>query len=97
MTVIAATFFGIYLVFLVPLMFDVKNNRMAYIARLLYAIVIVLVVAPSFGIDFLRDFFNFTAPVWKNAWPLLFLIVGAALLQWKIATNAGKRLRTIKS
>lgn len=92
-TVIIATLFGIYLVFLVPRMFDVKNNRKAYLARLLYVLSIVLVFGPSFGIDFIRDFFNFTMPVWENTIPLLVMIIGVGILQWKIAGMAGYRLK----
>ncbi len=91
-TVLVATFFGIYLVFLVPRMFDVKNNRTARLARIFYIISVVTVVIPSFGLSFARDFFDFTTPAWQNTWPLALLIVGAAVLQWIIANAAGKRL-----
>ncbi len=92
-TVIIATLFGIYLVFLVPRMFDIKNNRKAKIARWLYVLTILLVTTPSFGISFIRDFFDFTTPAWQNIWPLLILITGIAALQWMIADNAGKRFK----
>ena len=92
-TVIIATFFGIYLVFLVPRMFDVRNTRKARIARLIYSIAVLSVVIPSFSIKFARDFFNFTMPTWKYAWPFLIVIVGTAVLQWIIAGWAGKRLK----
>lgn len=92
-TVIIATIFGIYLVFLVPIMFDIKNNRKAKIARWLYVLTILLVITPSFGISFIRDFFDFTTPAWQNTWPLMILITGIAALQWMIASNAGKRFK----
>lgn len=92
-TVIVATFFGIYLVFLVPRMFDVKNNRSARLARLLYALSVAVVLIPSFGLSLVRDFFDFTTPAWQNTWPLLALIIVTALAQWKIANDAGIRLR----
>ena len=91
--VMVATFFGIYLVFLVPKMFDIKNTHKSQIAFLLYSLAIVLIVLPSFGIDFIRDFFNFTMPVHTNIWPILIIILVVAVLQWIIATKAGERVR----
>jgi len=92
-TVLVATFFGIYLVFLVPKMFDVISNGETKFARLLYISTVAIVVISSFGIGFVRDFFDFTAPAWQNTLPLLILISCTALLQWKIAKDAGRRLQ----
>lgn len=92
-TVLVATFFGIYLVFLVPRMFDVINDNEARLARLLYILTVVMVVTTSFGVGFLRDFFDFTTPAWRNTLPLLVLISCTAMLQWKVAENAGNRLK----
>ncbi len=92
-TVIVATFFGIYLVFLVPRMFDVKNNRNARLARLLYILSVTFVLIPSFGFSFVRDFFDFTTPAWQDTWPLLVIIIATAMVQWKIANSAGVRLK----
>ena len=92
-TVIIATLFGIYLVFLVPRMFDVRNNRKAQLARILYSLTVILVIIPSFGLSFIRDFFNFTTPAMQNTWPLLFMIICTAIMQWIIADRAGKRLK----
>lgn len=91
-TVIIATLFGIYLVFLVPRMFDLKHTIKARLARLFYVITVALVIIPSFGVSFIRDFFDFTMPAWQNIWPLIVVIIGILILQWKIAGNAGKRL-----
>ncbi|MBC7868755.1 HAD-IC family P-type ATPase, partial [Candidatus Saccharibacteria bacterium] len=92
-TVIVATFFGIYLVYLVPRMFNVKNNRTARLARILYALSVVLVLIPSFGFSFVRDFFDFTTPAWQDTWQLLVIIIVTAAVQWKIAQRAGARLK----
>jgi cation-transporting ATPase E len=92
-TVIISTFFGIYLVFLVPRMFDVRNNRKAQLARILYILTVLLVIIPSFGLSFIRDFFDFSMPAIQNTWPLLIMIFGTAILQWIIADKAGKRLK----
>jgi type III secretory pathway component EscS len=95
-TVIIATLFGIYLVFLVPHMFDIKNNRKAKLARLLYVLTALLIVAPSFGTSLARNFFDFTMPAGRNTWPLLIVIIGFAILQWKIAGDAGRRFKARK-
>lgn len=92
-TVIISTFFGIYLVFLVPRMFDLKNNLKARLARIFYVVAVSLVVIISFGMDFLRDFFDFTTPAWQNTGSLIAVIVFVAVLQWIIAGNAGKRFK----
>lgn len=92
-TVIVATLFGIYLVFLVPRMFDIKNTKKAKIARLLYVLSVILVIVPSFGFGFLRDFFDFSVPAWQSAWPLMILIIIVLVLQRRIADEAGKRLK----
>lgn len=92
-TVIIATFFGIYLVFLVPRMFDLKNNLKARLARIFYVVSVLLVAIPSFGTHFIRDFFDFTMPAWQNTWSLIIVIIGVVILQWNIASAAGKRFR----
>ena len=92
-TVIIATLFGIFLVFLVPRMFNIKQTAKARLARLLYVAMIVLVVIPSFGVSYIRDFFDFTMPAWKNTWPLLIVIMAVAILQLKIADTIGKKLK----
>jgi cation-transporting ATPase E len=91
-TVLIATFFGIYLVFLVPKMFGVKNTKKAQLARMLYVLAVFILMVPSFSVSFLRDFFDFTTPAWQNTWPLLFVIIVVAWLQWRIAVDAGKRV-----
>jgi cation-transporting ATPase E len=92
-TVLVATLFGVYLVFLVPRLFDVRNTRTARLARILYICAVITVIIPSFGFSFARDFFDFTAPAWSDTWPLAILIFGAMILQWYIAKKAGQRFK----
>jgi cation-transporting ATPase E len=92
-TVLVATFFGVYLVFLVPRMFDVKNNRAARLARLIYILSVLIFVIPSFGLKVVREFFDFTALAWRDTWLLIVIIVCVALLQWYIAEDVGQRLK----
>lgn len=92
-TVIIATLFGVYLVFLVPRMFDVIKNRKTRLARLTYLVAAISMVLISFGFGLVRDFFDFTTPAWQNTWPLLLMIVLTMWLQWIFAKNASKRFK----
>lgn len=92
-TVVIATFFGIYLVFLASKMLNVVYDRSAKLARALYILAALFVASISFGFGFTRDFFDFTGPTWQNSWPILLLMVNVALLQWWIAGKAAKRLK----
>jgi cation-transporting ATPase E len=91
MTVLTATFFGVYMVFLVPNMLGVTVNRRAKYARRLYLIAVALVASTSFSIGFLRDFFDFSAPTIWILWPAITVIALAAAVQWQIAKTAAKR------
>lgn len=91
-TVIVATFFGIYLVFLASRMLNVVYDRSARMARALYILAAIFVASISFGVGFTRDFFDFTSPAWQNSWPALLVIVNIAVIQWWIAGRAAKRL-----
>jgi cation-transporting ATPase E len=92
-TVIIATFFGIYLVFLVPQMLRVTYDLAAKLARTLYILAAVFIVSVSFGIGFTRNFFDFTMPAFDHFFPVLLVIVAVASLQWVLATKTGKRIQ----
>lgn len=92
-TVIMATLFGINMVFLVPRMFDVKNTKKAKVARFFYVTAVALIVFPSFKFAFIRDFFDFTMPAWTSTWPLVVLLIGIVIFQWRIAISAGDRIK----
>ena len=91
-TVIIATFFGTYLVFLMSRMLRVTYDIWAKIARTLYIIAAVVVASVAFGFGFTRDFFDFTRPSFIDLLPLSIVIVLAAILQWKLANSAGRRI-----
>lgn len=93
-TVIVSTFMGIYLVFLVPVIFNIKNSRSSTAAWLFYIMSVLLILVPSFSLRIVRDFFSFTLPNWYQIWPLVFVVIGAVILQWALAFIA--RLRLIK-
>lgn len=93
LTVIIATFFGVYLVFLASRMLGVVYDRAAMAARVLYVAAAVIVGIASFGFNFLRDFFDFTQPNWIYSAPVLAIVVVAAILQYILAVHAGNKLR----
>ena len=94
MTVLTATFFGVYLVFLVGIMLDVTIDKVAKRARLLYLLSVVVVAAGSFGFGFLRGFFDFTVPNLFIMWPAIGVIILAALAQLFLARRVGRRIST---
>ena len=94
MTVLTATFFGIYLVFLVGPMLGVVLDKRAHLARTLYMVGVLFVTLVSFGIEPLRQFFDFTVPNIILLWPGIAAIIIVAAVQWQIARQAGKKLIT---
>ena len=94
MTVLTATLFGVYLVFLVGIMLDVAIDKSAKRARLLYLLSVVVVAAGSFGFGFLRDFFDFTVPNLFIMWPAVGVIAIVMIAQWWLARRAGKKITT---
>ena len=92
MTVLTATFFGIYLVFLVGPMLGVILDKRAHLARMLYMTGVLFVTLVSFGIEPLRQFFDFTVPNIILLWPGIAVVVIVALVQWWLARRAGKKL-----
>ena len=94
MTVLTATFFGIYLVFLVGPMLGVILDKRAHLARMLYMMGVLFVTLVSFGVEPLRQFFDFTVPNITLLWPGIAVVVVVALAQWWLARRAGKKLIT---
>ena len=94
MTVLTATFFGIYLVFLVGPMLGVVLDKRAHLARTLYMAGVLFVTLVSFGIEPLRQFFDFTVPNIILLWPGIAAVVIVALVQWWLARRVGKKLIT---
>ena len=94
MTVLTATFFGIYLVFLVGPMLGVILDKRAHLARTLYMAGVLFVTLVSFGIEPLRQFFDFTVPNIILLWPGIAVVFIVALVQWWLARRVGKKLIT---
>ena len=91
MTVLVATFFGIYLVFLAGPMLGVILDQRAKIARMLYITAALVVALTSFAIPTLRRFFDFTIPTLITLGPVIGVTVIATLIQWRLARYAGQR------
>lgn len=95
MTVLTATFFGVYMVFLVGPMLGVRLTKVAAKARLLYLLAVLGVAIGSFGIRPLRQFFDFTTPDVAVIAPAVGVIGLTALAQWWLARRAGARLAAV--
>lgn len=91
-TVIVATIIGVYMAFLAPMMFDIKQTKKTFWSYAFYAVASLTVACFAFGVGFLRDFFDFTMPAWQNTWPLVVVLIGVVILQWKVAVDIGHRL-----
>ncbi|MDO5343929.1 MAG: HAD-IC family P-type ATPase [Candidatus Saccharibacteria bacterium] len=94
MTVLTATFFGVYLVFLVGPMLGVTLDKKAKKARLLYLAAVIFVALTSFGVGPLRNFFDFTLPNLFIIWPAIGVIALAAGMQWQMAKVAGRKFQS---
>ena len=93
MTVLTATFFGVYLVFLVGPMLGVVLDKRAHLARTLYMAGVLFVTLVSFGIEPLRQFFDFTVPNIILLWPGIAVVVIVALVQWWLARRIGGKFK----
>jgi cation-transporting ATPase E len=92
-TVLVATFFGVYMVFIASLLLGVVYDQPARLARLGYIAAVVVVAVVSFGFPLTRNFFDFTTPAFLYIWPAVLMVVLAALVQYQLALRAGRRLR----
>lgn len=90
MTVLTATFFGVYMVFLVARLAGVTLNARAKKARLAYIAAVVVVASTSFGVGFLRDFFDFSLPTVWILWPAVGVIAAVAVIQWQMMKSSRK-------
>lgn len=90
--VIIATIYGAYMTFLTPIMFNIKQSKRTILAYVLYAAVCITEAVVAFGLGFMRDFFDFSTPVFHSVVPMLFILVGVGFVQWKVAYEAGKKL-----
>jgi len=95
-TVLVSTFFGVYMVFLSPRMFNIKSTNKTRLAFGLYSAVTATIIAFSFMLPVARDFFGFSTPVGLDSWSLMVVVIIVALIQWSIATSVGKRFNKHK-
>lgn len=93
MTVIITVFFGVYLVFLASRMLGVVYDKAAKTARWLYIAAVAVVAFATFGFSFGRSFFDFAQPDWTYLWPVVGLVLVVALVQYKLASIAGDKLK----
>lgn len=93
MTVLSATFFGVYLVFLAGPMLGVILDKQARIARAMYIFAVVAVSLVSFGMPLLRGFFEFTIPTLSMVAPAACIVIAVAIAQLLISIRVGERYR----
>jgi cation-transporting P-type ATPase E len=86
-TVLAATFFGVMVVFLVPRMLGVPMAKKTLHMRGFYLLGVVLVMGVSFGILWLRTFFDFASPALHHIWVPILVIAVTAVMQYVLATR----------
>ena len=91
MTVLIATFFGVYLVFLAGIILGVTFDKRAKLARALYLTAVAVVAIAGFVITPLRQFFDFTTPNATLLWPSAAIVVVAASLQYAIVRYMRRR------
>lgn len=92
-TVLVATFFGIWMVFLASRLLNVHYDRVTRLARAAYLVAVALVALVSFGSGMLRDFFDFSRPDGSFILPMIIVIASVATLQYLLARRVGNRLR----
>lgn len=92
-TVLVATFFGVYMVFIASLLLGVVYDRAARLARLGYIVAVIVVAVISFGFALTRNFFDFTTPAFLYIWPAVLMVILAAMVQYQLALRVGKRLQ----
>ena len=92
-TVLVATFFGIWMVWLASRMLGVTYDRVTRWARVVYLFAVGIVAIISFGSATLRDFFSFSRPAWSFLLPALLVMGIGAALQYQLARRAGDRFR----
>ncbi|MDO4781348.1 MAG: HAD-IC family P-type ATPase [Candidatus Saccharibacteria bacterium] len=90
MTVLIATAFGVYLVFLVGPLLGLALSRQALVARGLYVTAVALVAGLSFIVPPLRQFFDFAMIDMSLLWPAAAIIVPVMAAQWVIARGIGR-------
>lgn len=95
MTVLVATFFGVYLVFLAGPMLGVTLDHRARLARTLYLVGVAVVSLVSFSVPWLRQFFDFAMPDIQLLWPGIAVAIPVVIIQWLIARRAGHKFRQL--
>jgi len=68
-------------------------DKRAHLARMLYMMGVLFVTLVSFGVEPLRQFFDFTVPNIILLWPGVAVVVIVALAQWWLARRAGRKFK----
>ena len=91
MTVLSATFFGMYMFFLANHMFATKQTKTVKIATIAYIAMSSLIAITSFSVGILRKFFEFYKPEGWGIILSILTVVGLAYVQYHIADRIRAR------
>lgn len=91
-TVMIATIFGVYLVFLMRPLLRPTYNLAGKISHVVYVLSVMLVAGLIFSFNVTRNFFDFTSPAFLDLIPVSAFVIAAMILQWQIAKNNGRRI-----
>jgi cation-transporting ATPase E len=96
MTVLSATFFGMYMFFLANHMFATKQTKTVKVATIAYIAMSSLIAITSFSVGILRKFFEFYKPEGWGIILSILTVVGLAYVQYHIADRIrARRVRQI--
>ena len=84
-TVLVTTFFGMFAVRIINLIFDTRQSQTAKLATISYVLASTLIALTSFGFKITRDFFNFYQPdFWSTVIGFGF-VTFVAVIQYRVA------------
>lgn len=91
MVVIVATFFGMFLVKLINVIFDTRQTETSRLAGLVYVVSASAVALISFGFRLTRNFFNFNQPDFWSSLVVVAVVALVASLQYRLAISYRRR------
>ncbi|HEX6257999.1 MAG TPA: cation-translocating P-type ATPase [Candidatus Saccharimonadales bacterium] len=92
LTALAATVFGVALVFFVPRLLAVPAGKRLLRMRLLYAVSVVAIVALVFTVPFIRTFLDFVSPDFSDALIPALVVIGTVAAQYWLSGYLGRRV-----
>lgn len=85
LTVLATTFFGMFAVRFINVIFDTRQTQSARLATISYVLASTMIALTSFGFQITRSFFSFYRPDFWSTVIATGFVVFVAMIQFKIA------------